>query len=71
MLGISRGLGYELIREGRFPAPVIKAGTRYVVPLRPLQKLLGLADQDGDAPCPEERSTSNEATSAPNNSQFL
>jgi predicted site-specific integrase-resolvase len=39
-LGISRSLGYALAREGRFPVPVIRAGTRLLVPLMPLERLL-------------------------------
>ena len=40
MLGISRGLGYELISMGKFPVPVIHLGRRIKVPFEPLERLL-------------------------------
>ena len=39
-LGIGRSLAYALVRAGDFPVPVIRAGKRVVVPLRPLERLL-------------------------------
>lgn len=39
-LGISRGLGYELVSAGKFTVPVIRLGRRLVVPLEPLDRLL-------------------------------
>jgi len=38
LLGISRGLAYQLAREGKIP--VIRLGKRLVVPKLALQKLL-------------------------------
>ena len=38
LLGISRGLAYQLAKEGKIP--VIKLGKRLVVPKLALQKLL-------------------------------
>ena len=40
MLGISRGLAYELVSMGKFPVPVIRLGRRLVVPREPLDRLL-------------------------------
>lgn len=41
LLGISRGLGYELARQGKFPVPIVRAGRRYLVPRKLLLALLG------------------------------
>src|SRR5579859_5283991 len=40
ILGIGRTLAYELVATGRFPTPVIRAGTRVIVPVAPLLTLL-------------------------------
>lgn len=45
ILGIGRTLAYELVATGQFPTPVIRAGTRVIVPVAPLLKLLH-ADTD-------------------------
>ncbi|HZN70118.1 MAG TPA: hypothetical protein VFC00_00310 [Micromonosporaceae bacterium] len=45
ILGIGRTLAYELVATGQFPTPVIRAGTRVIVPVAPLLKLLH-ADDD-------------------------
>jgi hypothetical protein len=54
ILGIGRTLAYELVATGRFPTPVIRAGTRVIVPVAPLLELLH-ADPDNagedDAGC--------------------
>jgi excisionase family DNA binding protein len=43
-LGIGRSLAFQLVREGKFPVPVIRAGRRRIlVPTRAIDKLL-LAD---------------------------
>jgi hypothetical protein len=42
ILGIGRTKSYELARHGAFPVPVIKAGDRYVVPMKPVLELLGI-----------------------------
>jgi hypothetical protein len=47
ILGIGRTLAYELVATGRFPTPVIRAGTRVIVPVAALLKLLH-ADSDTD-----------------------
>ena len=36
ILGLSRNSAYTLARRGRFPVPVIKAGTRYRIPVAAL-----------------------------------
>ena len=41
-LGIGRTRAYELARTGRFPCPVIRAGTTWRVPTAGLLALLGL-----------------------------
>ncbi len=46
MLGISDWLGYRQIREGSFPAPVIKVGRKIRIPRAPLEQLLGLSGSD-------------------------
>jgi excisionase family DNA binding protein len=38
LLGISRGLAYELVKQGRLP--VVRLGKRLVVPRAALQRLL-------------------------------
>lgn len=38
VLGISRGLAYELVRRGELPA--IRLGRRLVVPVRPLMAMI-------------------------------
>ncbi len=35
----------ELARTGQFPVPILKHGERYVVPVRPLLVLLGVASE--------------------------
>jgi excisionase family DNA binding protein len=44
VLGISRGLAYDLVRRGDLPS--IRLGGRIVVPVRPLMAMLG---GDGEA----------------------
>lgn len=41
ILGISRTTAYDLARRGQFPVPVLRAGTRYRVPVAPLLAALG------------------------------
>jgi predicted DNA-binding transcriptional regulator AlpA len=45
-LGIGRSLAYQLAREGWFPVPVIRAGRKIVVPVRALDRVLGIDDAD-------------------------
>lgn len=42
VLGISRSLAYQLAKEGRFPVPVIRVGSRYRVPITGLLAVLNL-----------------------------
>lgn len=39
-LGISRSLGYEALRRGTFPTPVIRCGRRLLILKEPLERLL-------------------------------
>jgi hypothetical protein len=49
ILGIGRTLAYELVATGTFPTPIIRAGTRVIVPVTPLLKLLHADDDAGSA----------------------
>jgi hypothetical protein len=42
LLGIGRTVAYELVREDRWPTPIIRAGRKIRVPSAPLLSLLGL-----------------------------
>jgi hypothetical protein len=42
ILSLSRTLAYHLARHGRFPVPVLRAGTRYRVPVAPILAALHL-----------------------------
>lgn len=42
ILRLSRSTAYELAKQGRFPVPVIRAGTRYRVPVALLLAALGI-----------------------------
>lgn len=42
LLGIGRTTAYELVHEGKFPAPVVRCGRRFLVPTMPLLELLGI-----------------------------
>jgi predicted DNA-binding transcriptional regulator AlpA len=44
LLGIGRTSAYELVRTGRWPTPVIRAGRLIRVPTAPLLAALGLAE---------------------------
>ena len=41
LLGIGRTVAYELVRDGRWPTPIIRAGRKIRVPTAPLKALLG------------------------------
>ncbi|OHV21212.1 hypothetical protein BBK14_08015 [Parafrankia soli] len=51
ILGMGLWKSRALIRDGQFPVPVIRHGSRYVVPTRPILALLDVepADVDGRA----------------------
>jgi predicted DNA-binding transcriptional regulator AlpA len=42
LLGVGRTVAYELVREGQWPTPIIRAGRKIRVPTAPLLSLLGL-----------------------------
>lgn len=42
-LGVKRTKAYQLYHRGELPFTVIKAGSRYVVPVIEIKRLLGLA----------------------------
>ena len=46
MLGISRGLAYELARSGQIP--VLRLGKRLLVPKIALERMLGQTETPGD-----------------------
>jgi hypothetical protein len=50
LLGMARSTGFDLIKRGQFPAPVIRAGRRIYIPRDPLDRLLGGGQ---DHPVPE------------------
>ena len=52
LLGCSRGTSYELVRQNRFPVPVLRVGHKLRVPRAPLLRLLGIQpgpDAEADA----------------------
>lgn len=49
ILSIGRSTAYQSVRENTFPVPVIRIGTRIVVPTKPLLDLLGLDELPKDA----------------------
>ena len=51
ILGISRNSAYALAQRGEFPLPVIKAGTRYRVPVAAILAALA-ADPPTGSPSP-------------------
>ncbi|MFI5936265.1 DNA-binding protein [Actinoplanes sp. NPDC051494] len=42
IFGLGRSLAYDLARTDEFPAPVIRAGTRYRVPIAGILTALGI-----------------------------
>lgn len=42
-IGISKSAGYQAAKNGTFPCPVVRVGSRYVVPTAGLKAVLGLA----------------------------
>jgi predicted DNA-binding transcriptional regulator AlpA len=43
IFGLGRALAYELAKNGNFPVPVIRVGSRYRVPVAPILAALQLA----------------------------
>ncbi len=50
VLGIGRTAAYDLARRGDFPVPVLRVGTRYVVPTAGLLRLLGVDAEQQPVP---------------------
>ncbi|WP_233513886.1 hypothetical protein [Micromonospora craterilacus] len=48
IFGLGRALSYELARTGDFPVPVIRASTRYKVPVAGILTSLGLQPSRSD-----------------------
>jgi hypothetical protein len=46
VLRIGRTKAHELARSGKFPAPVLRLGNKYMVPTAPLLALLHLGEPD-------------------------
>jgi hypothetical protein len=44
VLGLGRSTTYQLARAGAFPVPVLRIGTRYVVAVAHLLRLLAVED---------------------------
>jgi|HubBroStandDraft_4_1064222.scaffolds.fasta_scaffold133272_3 hypothetical protein len=42
LAGLCKDEAYRLHKRGEFPVPVIKIGRRYVVPVAPILRLLGI-----------------------------
>lgn len=45
MLGIGRTLAYQLVRDGRWPTPVIRIGRLIKIPVEPLEQFLAQPQQ--------------------------
>ena len=43
--GLCRTESYEAVKKGNFPVPVIKIGSRLVVPVAPILDLLGISPE--------------------------
>jgi predicted DNA-binding transcriptional regulator AlpA len=41
-IGLSETTGYELIRQGKFPIPLVRIGGRWFAKTRDLRRFLGL-----------------------------
>lgn len=63
VLGLSRGFGYNLLREGKFPVPAHRVGRLYKVPTAPLLRYLGV-ERDHNPHTPPA-TTDEEATFSP------
>jgi hypothetical protein len=50
IFNLSRTVAYDLVRQGRFPVPVIRAGARYRVPVAAILTLLRLTDDAATGP---------------------
>lgn len=50
-LGVGRGTAYDMARDGRLP--VIRVGTRLLVPIEGLERMVRKAYTDSSGPSPE------------------
>ena len=51
LLGMARSTGFDLIKRGQFPPPIIRAGRRIYIPKEPLDRLLsGRTSNDAGDP---------------------
>ena len=50
VLGIGRSLAYDLIRQSRWPTPVVRVGKLIKIPTGPLLELLAIATASSAAP---------------------
>lgn len=50
ILGVKQTKAYALAGAGEFPVPAIRSGGRWVVPVAPILRLLGLVDGEVAAP---------------------
>ena len=48
VLGIGRTFAYALVRSGRWPSPVVRAGRLILIPSAPLLALVTTGSVDGD-----------------------
>lgn len=48
LAGLCKDEAYRMHQRGEFPVPVVKVGRRYVVPVAPILRLLGIGPPDMD-----------------------
>jgi len=48
LAGLCKDEAYRMHKRGEFPVPVVKVGRRYVVPVAPILRLLGIGPPDMD-----------------------
>ncbi|MGA8116024.1 MAG: DNA-binding protein [Actinocatenispora sp.] len=56
IFGLGRALAYQLARDGQFPVPILRAGSRYRVPVAGILTALGLATPTADLTTDPRRS---------------
>lgn len=49
LAGLCRDEAYRMVQRDAFPVPVLKVGRRYVVPVAPILRLLGMDPEAGGA----------------------
>jgi hypothetical protein len=60
-LGLSRSAAYALARQDALPVPVLRLGRKLVIPVRSLDRVLGVAPHNGGTPSAELTPTSGPA----------